>query len=184
MKFLSTLSPRLKIGLTAIAAILAFEYILTPLARWQQDTVTQVAQLQESVARKQALVGRQAEIELAGQEAEKRLAEARKYFPPEPVDAPALQLDLQKQVEALVASLGAKVENVDWLPPAGSALLVRAPVRFRLEIEPRPLMHLVHALETDPRLVGIDRLNLTARSRSTALIADLDITAYGVGRKE
>ncbi len=179
MNFLNSLSLRIRIGLAVIVALLAFEYLWAPLYERRRDNLTQVVRLREAVARKQALVGRQGEVAAAAVEAEKRLTEISRHFYPGIGEAATLQLTLQQQVESLVASLGGRVVNLDWLPATGAGPVVKASIRFRLEIEPTDLTRLLHTLESDPRLLVIEQLNLTARAKTAELTTELVVTAHG-----
>ena len=185
MTLLKTSSPTLKFGLAIIAAILMIKYLVLPLHHQQQSWLGQAAKLQETVSRKQNLIGRQDDIETLNQISDTRLADLMTNFETRSLDPPALQLALQQRIEALAESLGAQVKNVDWLPPVSNPI-IQAPVRFQMDVTPETLYKILHTLETAKPFIGIDRIELRAIPRNIYMSAKIDITAYAValpGRK-
>ncbi len=179
MHFLRSSSLKVRIGLLIIGTIVLFEYALIPLYNYQRELLARVERLQGATARKQVLAEHQDQLQISADQARKHLALVQQYFTPDVADPQSLQLELQQKVEGLVRVMGARTLGVDWLPPLQRGV-IQAPVRFRLELEPRELYQLLHALESDAHHFNIERIRLTARSRATDLTAELDIIAYGL----
>lgn len=171
------LSFRLRLGLAVIAGLLAFELLLTPLIRWQDEMVRNTWRLREAVARKEGLLGHDEDVRIAAEEIAGRVERLSAFYPVAP-DPRALQLALQQRMEALAGELGFRVQSTDWLP-ATTTGLIRAPVGFRLEIAPEQFLRLLYALETSEHFITIDRIQLTSRPTSEHMTAALDVSAYG-----
>jgi hypothetical protein len=178
----SQLSLRLKTGLILVLILVAIQFVLMPLVRWQANTVEQVDSLKSSVARKKALIGNEEAVSRLHKQSQQTLRHWQSLYLSGISDAQELQLSLQKKVEELAAGHGITVSNVDWLPAVGGGL-IRGAVRFRLETPAEPLIKLIFALEADDHFIAVDGIRIHTRGRSkTEFTAELDVSAYAIDK--
>ena len=178
LRVLDQISPKLKILLSAVLLIVAVQYGLFPFVEWQRETVDRVVSLQETIARKKALIGNEAMIREVHAQSVSALEKWQARIRPGPAEARALKLDLQRKVEGEAKRIGASISNVTWLPPVEREI-VRAPIRFRIDSKPEDFMKLLSALESGPWFVSVDGIRITGgRGSSETFTAEIDVSAY------
>ena len=175
------LTLKYKIAAGCVLLLLTVQYGLVPLYNWQASLRAHVQKLNRSLSRKKDLLGHMDGIQERWQRMSTRLQETEHYYQSDFTDAQALQLNLQKKIEGMCAEAGIKISNVNWLPVSESSI-VRAPVKFRLEITPGKFYRLIHNLENDPLFYSIDILRITTRPDSETFTAELDVSAYGINK--
>ena len=169
----------LRAGLAAVICLFVVKYGLIPFCRWQDETVQKIGRLQGVVARKEALIGGEDEINAQLRRAVLDLEAVEKLYYRNFTDTQALQLWLQKEIERLAAASGVKIKSSDWLYPS-EGYIVQVPIKLRCEAEPFQLITFIYAIENSERFFTIDKLMITARDRSATLIVEGDLSAYGI----
>jgi len=173
------ISPRLRLGLGAIVAMLIIQYGLLPLLDWQQQRAKRVISLQETISRKKGLIGQEENITTLYEQYQTLRDGLAGRFEADIKDPQTLQLKLQKLIESLSVTLGVKIQNVDWMPVTKTGV-VRGPVKFRLETTPELFINLINAIETKSEFLTIDTIRINARPQSLTITVELEISAYGL----
>ena len=172
-------STRIKIGLAAIFCLAGIKFFIVPFSRWQHGIVEKVKILRRSTAKKKAIAGSEQEIEASLQKARASFEKARKFYFSNFSDPQALQLVLQKRIEALSSESGIKIKSTDWLYPSEDNI-VQAPIRIRCEAEPAKIIDFIRLIENSRYFLSIDFLKITCDKKKQILSSELNISAYGV----
>lgn len=180
---MTQLSLKYKLAISGVLLLLVVQYGLLPLYDWRDEVITHVQKLNRSVARKKDLLSHTDDIRKTWQSAETQVKEVEKYYQPGYADTQALQLGLQKKLEKICSEAGAKVLNMDWLP-VSEGDVTQAPLKVRMEAAPDNLYKILYDIENDPFFYSVDIMRITARSTSESLIAEMDISSYGIPKKK
>ena len=175
------LTLKYKIAAGCALLLITVQYGLIPVYDWQDSLVAHVRKLNRSLSRKKDLLGHKNDIEERWRRISAQLQETEHYYQSGFADVQSLQLGLQKKVEAMCTEAGIKISNVNWLPVSESDI-VRAPVKFRLELTPGKFYRFIHNLENDPLFFSVDILRITTRPDSETFTAELDVSAYGINK--
>lgn len=173
------LTPRVVAGLCVGVFLLFIQYGVFPLRDWQQTLVRKTVSLKATVSNKKSLIGQDKVIETSLEKASAYQQELVKRFEMNFGEPEALQLNFQKQVEELAASLQIKIVNVDWLPGTRKPV-VRVPIKFRMEAVPGRFLDFIYAIENADKFRSVDQIRLATRAKSDTVSVELDISAYGL----
>ena len=176
---LDHVSWRVKAGLAFALLLILIRFGLLPVYERQNETVDRIKVLQQAVAKKRALVGNETKIDTVLQEMESSLEDILKYYYQSFSDTQALQLTLQKEIEALASSQDVKITRTDWLHPS-EGQVVQVPIKIACEAEPQKIMEFLSAIENADRFFSVDRLKIISRGRSSTIKAEIDVSGYGV----
>ena len=177
------LPARIRIGIAIAICLVSVRFVLFPLYDWQQATVEKVKILGGSVERKKALIGNEKKIDALLRKARSSLKKAVKFYYTGFSDPQALQLVLQKKIEAVSAACGVKIKSTNWLPPSGG-YIVQAPIKIRCEASPLRIIHFIKTIEGSDRFFAINRLRIIGDEKRGSLNAEFEISAYGVKTKD
>lgn len=176
---LDKISWRVKAGLVVALCLVLAKFVLVPLYEWQEKTIQRINVFQKAVTQKKVMVGNESRLNAVLQKAESSFKEVAKFYYRDFSDTQSLQLILQKEMERLSASCGVKIKSSDWLY-SSEGYIVQAPIKIRCEAAPHQIIKFIHAIENGRRFFSVDRLKMTSRGKSSTLIAELDVSAYGV----
>jgi hypothetical protein len=173
------MSWRAKAGLAIALCLVLARFGLAPLYEWQDETIQKIKVRQKAVAHKKALIGNESRINTTLRKAESSFKQVEQFYYRDFSDTQSLQLRLQKEMERLSASCGVKIKSSDWLYPS-EASLVQVPIKIRCEATPYQIIKFIHAIENGKHFFSVDRLQLTARGKSSVLFVELEVSAYGI----
>ncbi len=169
---------RVKAGLMVSLCLVIVRFGLVPLYEWQDQALERIKALQRTVSKKKALAGNERKIEAELQRARSFFNKVLKFYYSDFADPHALQLVLQKKIEAISARCGVNIKSTDWLYPTGDDV-VQAPIKVRCDGQPLALLNFIKSIEEDDHFLSIDRINITANRRQGTLLAEFDISAFG-----
>lgn len=169
----------IKAGLFAAICLAIIKFVLSPFGEWQDRTIQEIKVLQKAVAVKKALLNNKSRLKAALQKAESCFEETSKLYYHDFSDAQALQLILQKEMERLAVSCKVKIKSSNWLYPSEN-YVVQAPVKIQCEAEPEQIIKFLYAIESSRYFFSVDRLKTVSRVKASTLIAELDVSAYGI----
>lgn len=180
---LKGVSIRIKIGIAIAVCLVVMRFVLFPFYDWQQATVEKVNILGRSVEKKKALIGNEKKIDALLQEAQSSFKKAMKFYYTDFSDPQALQLVLQKKIEAVSTACGVKIKSTNWLYPSGG-YIVQAPIKIRCEAPPLQIIHFIKAIEGNDRFFSINRVNIIGNGTRGSLNAEFEISAFGVAKQK
>ena len=179
---LDKISWRVKAGLVAALFLILTKFVLAPLYEWQDETIQRIKVLQRAVVQKKALIGNEKKIDTLLERAESSFEETAKLFITDFSDAQSLQLMLQKEMERLSESSGAKINRTNWLYPSEGDI-VQAPIKISCEATPEQVIKFLSAIESGKHFFSVDRLKIVSRGKSPTISAEIDVSAYGLKKK-
>ena len=177
------LPTRVKAGIVIAICLITVRFVLFPIYDRQQALVEKVKILGRSVEKKKVLFGNEKKINALLKEAQSSFKKAMKFYYTDFSDPQALQLILQKKIEAISAACGVKIKSTDWLYPS-KGYIIQAPIRIRCEAPPVQLIDFIKAIEGSDRFFSIDRLKILGNKKRVSLNAEFEISAYGVKNKD
>ena len=180
---IGSLPARLKTGIAIAICLITVRFVLFPVYDRQQALREKVKILGRSVEKKKILIGNEKKIDALLKEAQSSFQKALKFYYTDFSDPQALQLVLQKKIEAISAACGVKIKSTDWLYPS-QGYIIQAPIRVMCEARPVQLIDFIKAIEGSDRFFSIDRLKILGNKKSPSLNAEFEISAYGVKNRD
>jgi hypothetical protein len=173
---------QVKAGLAAVLLLVVIKFVLVPLSKWQDETIQKIQVLQTAVAKKEALIGNEKEIDKLLKKAESSHTETAKHYKTDFSDSKSLQFKLQAQMEKLAKKSGIEITNTKWLFPSEGEI-IQAPIRISCEGNPKKIIHFLSLIENGRHFTSVDILRIRSRDNSPIIRAEIHVSTYGLKKK-
>jgi hypothetical protein len=163
--------------LLLVAVLAALKFVFVPLIAWQNQTYSEITQLQSRLDKSEHVIKQQSQIAEALLQREAKLAAYNQLIFPQQ-DIAAFRIERQKQLNETFAQAQVQQLNLGWLPAFKfeDAKLHREQVRLNLKGNAAQVLSLLVKLESQQPAVIVEQLDTYLRNVDSESLGEVEVT--------